>query len=137
MSIDLFNKDSYRAELRVVLETDVSHTEDTCTDEVDLASAFAALRRDMAEISAEMASLTAAIAATRDNDTQQSQQLARHDKLIRKIGVGMAACLVGLCVWNLSNGNQDAVKQAVSFFLAFVGGTGGAYLLKEQSHHPA
>lgn len=77
--------------------------------------------------------LSDAIAASSDRDLQQSTQLETHEKLIRKVGLGMAAALLSLGGWNLTSGNKDAVTQSINILFALAGGTGGTYLLQKEA----
>lgn len=91
------------------------------------------LDQRMAFIADEMHKLVKAVESSQTCDTAQSQQLAKHEKLIRKVGLGMAAALLSLGGWNLTSGNKDAVLQSVNILFALAGGTGGTYLLQKQS----
>lgn len=85
------------------------------------------------DLNSEIKRLTDAIGVSHERDLQQSNQLATHDKLIRKVGLGMAAALLSLGGWNLTSGNKDAVTQSINILFALAGGTGGTYLLKKES----
>lgn len=81
----------------------------------------------------EIKKLTDAIGASHERDIQQSTQLETHDKLIRKVGLGMAAALLSLGGWNLTNGNKDAITQSINILFTLAGGTGGTYLLQKEN----
>lgn len=72
------------------------------------------------------------LTALRDLDSKQSSQIDTHERLIRKVGLGLAAALLSLGGWNLTSGNKDAVTQSINILFALAGGTGGTYLLQKE-----
>lgn len=91
----------------------------------------------MVLLSQGMSEFTEAIAQSNSQDIEHEQKLKAHDHLIRRVGLSMAAALLSLGGWNLTNGNKDAVTQSINILFAFVGGTGGTYLLQKEAEKAA
>jgi hypothetical protein len=75
-------------------------------------------------------------AAERDLNIRQSRLLARHDKMIARVGLFMAFCLVLAAVWSLSNGNENLAEKIISIVMALTGGGGGFVLLQKEGEVP-
>ncbi len=140
MAIVIFQYGNSRAVLSYpITEPETCHLQETYTGDGDLSEAISALRRDLlnvsnqcGQLSAVVEKLSAVVSATQAQDARQSGQLERHDKLISKIGLGMALALLSLSAWNLGSGGKDAVEKAINIFLAVAGGTGSTYLLQQK-----
>jgi hypothetical protein len=75
-------------------------------------------------------------AAERELNIRQSRLLARHDKMIARVGLFMAFCLVLAAVWSLSNGNENLAEKIISIVMALTGGGGGFVLLQKEGEVP-
>lgn len=91
--------------------------------------AIADLRADMDDRFDSLAqSILDAVNTAHARDELQDNRIAAHSGLIQKVGLSLAASLLGVTVWTATRSTDTAV-QAINLVLGVGGGVGGAVVL--------